>query len=65
VKNTCSGSGGALRENERVGMKLSLLPKLLEKLVWVLDIWLCKKYSFPVTYLMAYYAEKKLAILSP
>jgi hypothetical protein len=47
------------------GMKLNLPPKLLEKLVWVLDIWLCKRYSFPVTYLMPYYAKKKLAILSP
>jgi hypothetical protein len=32
------------------GMKLNLLPKLVEKLVWVPVI------SFPVTHLMPYYA---------
>jgi hypothetical protein len=38
------------------GIKLSLPPKLVEKLVWVPVILFCK-ISFPVTYLMAYYAE--------
>jgi len=38
------------------GMKLSLPPKLVGKLVWVPDISFCK-ISFPVTHLMPYYAE--------
>ncbi len=38
------------------GMKLSLPPKLVEKLVWVLVISFCKV-SFPVKHLMPYYAE--------
>ncbi len=38
------------------GMKLSLPPKLMEKLVWVLAISFCK-ISFPVMHLMPYYAE--------
>ncbi len=37
-------------------MKLSLLPKLVEKLVWVPFILFCK-ISFPVSQLMPYYAE--------
>jgi hypothetical protein len=37
-------------------MKLSLPPKLVEKLVWVPFILFCK-FSFPVKRLMAYYAE--------
>jgi len=37
-------------------MKLHLPPKLVEKLVWVQVISFCK-ISFPVTYLMPYYAE--------
>jgi hypothetical protein len=38
------------------GMKFSLSPKLVEKLVWVPIILFCK-ISFPVTHLMTYYAE--------
>jgi hypothetical protein len=38
------------------GIKLSLPPKLVEKLVWVPVILFCK-ISFPVTHLMPYYAE--------
>jgi len=38
------------------GMKLSLPPKLVEKLVWVPVILFCK-ISFPVTHQMPYYAE--------
>jgi hypothetical protein len=38
------------------GMKLSSPPKLVGKLVWVSVISFCK-ISFPVTHLMAYYAE--------
>jgi hypothetical protein len=37
-------------------MKLSLQPKLVESLVWVPVISFCE-ISFPVTHLMAYYAE--------
>ncbi len=37
-------------------MKLSLPPKLVKKLVWVLVIWFCK-ISFLVTHLMSYYAK--------
>jgi len=37
-------------------MKLSLLPKLVEKLVWVPTLSFCK-ISFRVTHLMAHYAE--------
>ncbi len=37
-------------------MKLSLPPKLMEKLVWVPVIGFVKV-SFPVTHLMPYYAE--------
>jgi hypothetical protein len=37
-------------------MKLSLPPKLVEKLVWVIVISFCK-ISFPVTLLIPYYAE--------
>jgi hypothetical protein len=36
--------------------QLSLLPKLVEKLVWVSVISFCK-ISFPVTHLMPYYVE--------
>jgi hypothetical protein len=38
------------------GMKLSVLPKLVEKLVWVPVISFCK-ISFPVKHRMPYYAE--------
>jgi hypothetical protein len=38
------------------GMKLSLPPKLVEKLVWV-SVISFYKISFPVKHLMAYYAE--------
>jgi hypothetical protein len=38
------------------GMKLSLPPKLVEKLVWVSDILFCK-IPFPVPHLIPYYAE--------
>jgi len=37
------------------GMKVSLPPKLVEKLVWVPVISFCK-ISFPVTHLIPYYA---------
>jgi len=37
-------------------MKLSLPPKLVEKLVWVPVILFCK-ISFPVTHLMPFYAK--------
>jgi hypothetical protein len=37
-------------------MKLSLPPKLVEKLVWIPVFSFCKT-SFLVTHLMAYYAE--------
>jgi hypothetical protein len=37
------------------GTKLSLPPKMVEKLVWVPVSFY--KISFPVTHLMAYYAE--------
>ncbi len=37
-------------------MKLSLPPKMVKKLVWVLVIWFCK-ISFLVTHLMSYYAK--------
>jgi hypothetical protein len=37
------------------GMKLSLPPKLMQKLVWVLVILFCT-ISFPITHLMPYYA---------
>jgi len=45
----------ALWKRERA-MKLSLPPKLVEKLVWVPVILFCK-ISFPVTHLMPYYAK--------
>jgi len=38
-------------------VKLSLPPKLVEKLVCVSLLFCFVKFSFPVTYLMAYYAE--------
>jgi hypothetical protein len=41
---------------KKEGMKLSLPPKLVEKLVWV-PVILFGKISFPVKHLMAYYAE--------
>jgi hypothetical protein len=46
-------------------MKLSLSPEigLKGKLVWVLVISFCEKISFPVTCLMPYYAQAKLAVL--
>ncbi len=46
----------ALREKGKRGMKLSLPPKLVEKLVWVPVISFCK-ISFPVTHLMPYYSK--------
>jgi hypothetical protein len=45
----------ALRKMEE-GMKLSLLPKLVEKLVWVPIISFCK-ISFPDEHFMRYYAK--------
>jgi hypothetical protein len=38
-------------------LKLSIPPKLVEKLVWVPVISFCKISSFPVKHFMAYYAE--------
>ncbi len=52
-ENICSSSGGA---QERDQIKLSLPPKLLEKLVWF-RLFCCVKFSFSVTCLMPYYAE--------
>jgi hypothetical protein len=46
----------ALRKKEKIRMKLSLPPKVVEKLVWVPVISFCKKISFPVMDLMPYYA---------
>jgi hypothetical protein len=47
-------------------MKLNLLPKLVEKLVWVPVLSFCK-ISFPVTHLMPYYAEtgRSRPLISP
>jgi hypothetical protein len=55
TQNICSSSGGA-QGKKKEEMKLSLLAKLVEKLVWVLLISFCK-ISFPIKHLMAYYAE--------
>jgi hypothetical protein len=49
-------AGEALKKKERGDGTLSLPPKLVEKLVWVPVILLCK-ISFPVSHLMPYYAE--------
>jgi len=49
-------------EEGKEGMKLSLPPKLMEKLVWVPVISFCK-FSFQVTHLMPYYVQ--LAVLAP
>jgi hypothetical protein len=38
----CSSSGGTQGERKKDRMKLSLPPKLVEKLIWVLVISLCK-----------------------
>jgi hypothetical protein len=47
----------AVEALRKEGMKLSLPPKkLVEKLVWV-PVLSFSKISFPVTHLMAYYAE--------
>jgi hypothetical protein len=46
----------AVKALMKEGMKLNLPPKLVEKLVWVQVISFCK-ISFPITRLMAYYAE--------
>ncbi len=47
----------ALKKKEKDKMKLSLPPKLLEKLVWVPNISRFVKFSFSVTRLMPYYAK--------
>jgi hypothetical protein len=52
-ENICIAAAEALRKKV---MKLSLSPKLVEKLVWVPIILFCK-FSFSVTHLMPYYAE--------
>jgi hypothetical protein len=58
----CSSSEGA-QGKRKEGMKLSLPPKLVEKLVWVPVISFCK-ISFPVKHLMPYIMPK-LAVLAP
>jgi hypothetical protein len=55
-ENICSISGGA-QEKGKSGMKLSLLPILVAKLVWVPVILFCK-ISFPVTHLMPYWCAE-------
>jgi hypothetical protein len=50
VKNICNSG------KRKEGMKLSLTPKLVEKLVWVPVLSFCK-ISFPVKHLIPYYAE--------
>ncbi len=48
----------ALRKKERQDeTQFSLLPKLVEKLVWVPNLFRFVKFSFPGTHLMASYAE--------
>jgi hypothetical protein len=47
------------------GMKLNLPPKLLEKLVWVLDIWLCKKIFIPSYVFDALLCQKKTGHSQP
>jgi hypothetical protein len=61
-ENICSSIGGAQEKGKR-GMKLSLPPKSVEKLVWVPIISFCK-ISFPVMHLMAYFILKP-AVLAP
>jgi hypothetical protein len=46
----------AVEALRKEGMKLSLPPKLVEKLVWVPVILFCK-ISFPVPHFMPYYAK--------
>jgi hypothetical protein len=46
----------AVEALRKKGKKLSLPPKLVEKLVWVPVISYCE-ISFPVRHLMAYYTE--------
>jgi hypothetical protein len=52
-----SSSSGGAQEKRKEGMKLSLAPKLVEKLVWVTSSLSYSKISFPVKHLMPYYAE--------
>jgi len=52
TENICRRRSGGAQGKRQEGMKLSLPPKLVEKLVWVL-----RKISFPVTHLMPYYAK--------
>jgi hypothetical protein len=54
---TPSSSSGGAQEKRKEGMKLSLAPKLVEKLVWVTSSLSFSKISFPVMHLMPYYAE--------
>jgi hypothetical protein len=42
VKNICGSSSAGAQEKENTGWKLSLPPKLVEKLVWVPVISYCK-----------------------
>jgi hypothetical protein len=44
-ENICSSSGGA-QEKRKEGMKLSLLPKLVEKLVWAAFIYMRRDEKF-------------------
>jgi hypothetical protein len=54
----------ALRKNERQDETQFITRIGLKgKLVWVLVISFCEKISFPVTCLMPYYAQAKLAVL--
>jgi hypothetical protein len=55
-ENICSSSGGAQGERKD-SMKLSLLPKLVENLVWVPVISLCKVFHSQLWGLMPFYAE--------
>ncbi len=54
-ENVCSSSGGPAKKTKD-RMKLSLPPKLTEKLVWVPVILLCM-ILIPYTCLMLYYAK--------
>jgi hypothetical protein len=56
-ENICISSGGAQEKGKREGMKLSLLPKLVEKTSLGSNYFILVKISFRVTHLMPYYAE--------
>jgi len=47
-----SSSSGGAQEKRKEGMKLSLAPKLVEKLVWVTSSLSFSKISFPVDALL-------------